>query len=109
MNFDEYQKESRKTAIYPNIGNNWIYPLLGLGGETGEIFEKLKKIIRDKNSVISEEDKAELKKEIGDCIWYSSNLASELGLSFDDIAQSNIAKLQSRKERNKLQGSGDNR
>lgn len=109
MNFEEYQKESRKTAIYPEAGNNWIYPLLGLSGEAGEISDKMKKVIRDDNNVISEEKREEVKKEIGDVLWYVAQLASELGLSLDDIAKANIEKLQSRMERGKLSGSGDNR
>jgi NTP pyrophosphatase (non-canonical NTP hydrolase) len=48
LTFAEYQKESRKTAVYPDQGNNFIYPALGLAGETGEVLEKIKKIIRDK-------------------------------------------------------------
>ena len=109
MNFEEYQKESRKTAIYPEAGNNWIYPLLGLAGEAGEISDKMKKVIRDDNNVISEEKREEVKKEIGDVLWYVSQLASELNLSLDDIAKANIEKLMSRMERGKLSGSGDNR
>lgn len=46
MDFNEYQKKARKTAIYPNIGKNYIYPALGLGGESGEVLEKIKKLIR---------------------------------------------------------------
>ena len=45
MNFSEYQLKSRITAIYPNIGTNIVYPTLGLCGETGEVAEKIKKII----------------------------------------------------------------
>lgn len=110
MTFDEYQIEARKTANYPAIGGvSWIYPVLGNSGESGEIAEKFKKIIRDKNGVISEEDRQAIKKEIGDQCWYLSNLAYELGFSFNEIAESNIAKLKSRQERGVLGGSGDNR
>jgi NTP pyrophosphatase (non-canonical NTP hydrolase) len=109
MNFEEYQKESRKTAIYPQAGNNWIYPLLGLAGEAGEISDKMKKVIRDDGGVVNEEKRQEVKKEIGDVLWYVSQLASELNLSLDDIAKANIEKLMSRMERGKLSGSGDNR
>ncbi|MFC1756482.1 nucleoside triphosphate pyrophosphohydrolase family protein [Patescibacteria group bacterium] len=109
MNFEEYQKKSRKTALYPNVGDNYIYPVLGLGGETGEISEKTKKIIRDKGGKISEETKKELAKELGDVLWYLSQLASELKLSLNDIAEGNIEKLQSRMKRGKIGGDGDNR
>lgn len=109
MNFEEYQKESRKTAVYPQAGNNWVYPVLGLSGETGEIADKMKKVIRDDNNVISPEKREEVKKEIGDVLWYVAQLATELELSLDDIAKTNLEKLFSRMERNKLSGSGDNR
>ena len=109
MDFKEYQEQSRKTAIYPDVGDNWVYPVLGLGGEVGEIQEKLKKVIRDKSGVIDDEIRALLAKELGDVLWYISQLASELGLSLDSIAGSNIEKLLSRQSRGKLQGSGDER
>jgi len=109
MTFDEYQKQSRETAIYPNVGSNYIYPTLGLCGESGEVAEKIKKILRDQDGVFSVENLVELQKEIGDCLWYLSQLASELRLSLDQIAEENIKKLQSRKQRNVIQGSGDNR
>lgn len=109
MNFQEYQEKSRKTAIYPKAGENYIYPTLGLAGEAGEVAEKIKKILRDNGGVVSEEKKEELKKELGDVLWYVSQIASELGLSLDEIAEMNIQKLYSRMERDKLKGSGDDR
>ena len=109
MNFKEYQEKARSTAIYPNIGSNFIYPTLGLCGESGEVAEKIKKIIRDDSGIVSEEKKEMLKKELGDTTWYISNLASELGLNLDDIAEENIKKLKDRQKRNVLKGSGDNR
>lgn len=109
MDFKEYQTLARSTAIYPNIGNNFIYPTLGLCGESGEVAEKIKKIMRDDGSIVSEEKKELLKKEIGDACWYISNLASELGLDLNDIAETNIRKLKDRQARNVLKGSGDNR
>lgn len=109
MNFEEYQKESRRTAIYPNRDDNFIYPTLGLSGEAGEVAEKVKKVIRDKEGKIDEETRGELKKELGDVLWYIAQIASELNLSLDDIAQLNIEKLSSRLERGKIGGEGDNR
>ncbi len=109
MNFEEYQKKSRKTAIYPNVGKNFIYPTLGLSGEAGEVAEKIKKVLRDKGGKIDEETKEMIKKELGDVIWYVSQIASELNLSLDEIAKRNIEKLFSRMKRGKLSGSGDNR
>ena len=109
MTFKEYQEKSRETAIYPDQGNNIIYPTLGLCGETGEIAEKVKKIIRDDNGKLSEDKRKELSKEIGDILWYVSQLATELNLNLSDIAIQNIEKLNSRKQRGVLGGSGDNR
>jgi NTP pyrophosphatase (non-canonical NTP hydrolase) len=109
MTFKEYQEEARKTAIYPNLGSNFIYPTLGLVGEAGEVAEKIKKVIRDSNSVVSEEKKQELIKELGDVLWYIANLSFELNLSMEEVALKNLEKLKSRQERNELHGSGDNR
>jgi len=109
MTFEEYQKLSRKTALYPNAGSNFVYPTLGLAGEAGEVAEKIKKVIRDKNSVVSEETKIEIAKELGDVLWYATQIATELGLSLDSIADSNIKKLYSRLDRGALGGDGDNR
>ncbi|MFZ3019962.1 MAG: nucleoside triphosphate pyrophosphohydrolase family protein [Minisyncoccia bacterium] len=105
--FDEYQKESRKTAVYPDIGKNFIYPTLGLVGEAGEVAEKVKKILRDDSGKISQEKLDLLKKELGDVLWYIANLATELDLSMENVAMHNIEKLKSRLERNKIHGSGD--
>ena len=109
MNFDDYQKKSRETAIYPNAGKDWIYPTLGLAGEAGEIANKMKKVIRDKNGKIDEEVRESMKGELGDILWYVAQVATELNLSLDEIAEKNIEKLSSRKERGVIKGSGDNR
>ena len=109
MNFQEYQESARKTAIYPQLGNNLWYPALGLCGEAGEVAEKIKKLHRDSNGVVSYDKRLEIKKELGDVLWYISNLASELGLSLEEVAELNIQKLHDRQSNNKLHGSGDNR
>jgi NTP pyrophosphatase (non-canonical NTP hydrolase) len=107
--FKKYQKDSRKTALYPSIGHKVIYPSLGLAGETGEVLEKIKKIFRDKDGKFSKEDLDLLTLELGDILWYLSQVASELGIKLDDVAVKNIEKLYSRKDRGKLGGSGDKR
>jgi len=109
LTFSQYQKSAWSTAIYPNKGNNIIYPTLGLAGETGEICEKIKKIIRDDNGKVSQENKLLLTKELGDVLWYISALSKELSLSLNNVAKTNIIKLKDRQKRNKLRGSGDNR
>lgn len=109
MDFSEYQKLSRETAIYPEAGKNFIYPALGLAGESGEVAEIIKRIIRDKQGLADEETKTALIKELGDVLWYLAQLATEFGLSFEEIAATNIEKLRSRKDRGKLGGKGNNR
>ncbi|MCX7615814.1 MAG: nucleoside triphosphate pyrophosphohydrolase family protein [Patescibacteria group bacterium] len=109
MTFEEYQKESRKTAKYPVIDKGFVYPLLGLVGESGEVAEKIKKIFRDKNGVVDKETKEAIKKELGDVLWYLSQVATELQISLEDVAQTNLEKLFSRLERNKISGEGDER
>jgi len=109
MDFKEYQEKSRKTALYPDLGNNFVYPTLGLSGEAGEVAEKIKKVIRDKGGVIDDLTREEIKKELGDVLWYLAQIASELKLSLNDVAEFNIEKLYSRLERNKIHGEGDNR
>jgi NTP pyrophosphatase (non-canonical NTP hydrolase) len=109
MEFNEYQKKSRETAIYPQQGENFIYPTLGLVGESGEVAEKIKKVIRDKEGIIDEKTREAVEKELGDVLWYVAQLATELKLSLNKIAQINVEKLASRMKRGKIKGSGDNR
>lgn len=109
MTFREYQLKAKETAKYPEKDYNFIYAAFGMMGEAGEVSEKIKKIWRDKNKEVSDEDRLEIKKELGDVLWYLSQIAEELGINFDDVAETNIVKTQSRLERNLINGSGDNR
>lgn len=109
MTFTEYQQKSAATAVYPEVGRNLAYPTLGLAGETGEVAERVKKVIRDSGGKVSEEIRQALAKELGDVLWYVAALARELSLDLDEIARGNIEKLASRKDRGMLHGSGDNR
>lgn len=86
-----------------------MYVALGMAGEVGEIMEKLKKIVRDKNCEISIEDQHNLKREDSDVLWYVAALGKELGGGLEEVGHINIEKLLSRKERGVLGGSGDNR
>lgn len=106
MDFNSYQEKALQTAIYPMP---IIYPALALNGESGEIAEKVKKVLRDNNGVFDDESKKSIAKEIGDVLWYCAALSEDLGFSFDDIALMNLNKLKSRKDRDKLHGNGDNR
>ena len=103
-----YQQVAKTTAIYPRE-QAIIYPTLGLTGEAGEVANKVKKIIRDDGNKINESLVQEISAEIGDCLWYISVLASDIGIKLSDIANSNIEKLLDRANRGKLSGSGDKR
>jgi NTP pyrophosphatase (non-canonical NTP hydrolase) len=107
VELNEYQKETKKTAIYPNAGNNLIYPVLGLNGEAGEVAEKLKKFMRDDTP--AEELRSAICKELGDCLWYVAQVATELGLNLDQVATLNLMKLRHRHGAGTLNGSGDER
>lgn len=109
MDFTSYQQKARLTAKYPVIGHAVIYPALGLTNEAGEVAGKIKKIFRDKSGLIGPGDREALKSELGDVLWYISQVATELELSLDEIAEHNIAKLLDRAARGKISGDGDNR
>lgn len=109
MTFDEYQKQARTTAQFANDLPGWVYLTLGLCSESSEVADKFKKIIRNKGGKITDADKQEIKKELGDVIWYLSMLADELGYSFEAVATENLAKLSDRKARDVIRSTGDNR
>jgi NTP pyrophosphatase (non-canonical NTP hydrolase) len=108
MTLNEYQEKAVSTAIFPQQ-HALAYLALGLTGESGEVAEKIKKILRDKNGYLKQEDRIEIAKEMGDALWYLGNLAEFLGVDLSYVAQLNVDKLASRKARSKLGGSGDNR
>ena len=108
MTFDEYEKAAMETALdYGEQAFN--YGGLGLASEAGEVAGKLKRVIREDNNSITEEMRADLKKELGDVLWYLNFLAVQLGVPLKDVASANIEKLHSRKKRDALTGQGDNR
>lgn len=121
LDFNEYQKKAHETADYPvpEIIKSWtfqetnsmdyVYPALGLAEEAGEVAGKYAKAIRDNVGVIDEERKKEIVKELGDVLWFVSELCTNLGVTLEDVAQKNLDKLASRKERGMIHGSGDNR
>lgn len=109
MTFNQYQKLAKKTARYPSVGENYVYPSMGLGGEAGEVLNKVKKVFRDKNGKLTKPAVRGISKELGDVLWYLSQIATELGKSLDSIARENICMLASRKRRGRIKGSGDNR
>lgn len=110
MNFDEYQKIALTTAVInPDPLMDKTIWAMGVAGEAGEVVEKWKKIVAYKDGKVSKEDLAELKKELGDVVWYIAVLAHSLGLSLEEVMQLNVDKLASRKKRGVIKGQGDNR
>jgi NTP pyrophosphatase (non-canonical NTP hydrolase) len=106
MNINTYQQEAAKTAIY---SNKLIYPTLGLAGEAGEIANKVKKILRDNSGDLEEDVRQNLISELGDVLWYVAALATDLKTELSEVANKNMEKLNSRKNRGAIGGSGDNR
>lgn len=108
MDIQEYQERALATAAYGE-GDKIIYPVLGLNGEAGEVAEKVKKVLRDKGGKFGPEERIEILKEIGDVLWYCNALANDLDSSLEEIMEMNILKLESRRSRRVISGSGDNR
>ena len=108
MRIDDYQKMALETANYPK-DYRVIYPALCMAGEAGEVADKVKKIIRDNDGKLDDEQKLELVKEIGDVLWACATLAHDLGYPLSEAAQINYDKLSDRARRGVLGGSGDNR
>lgn len=113
MKFDEYQDKAKKYDFFEAAEDlkevGFIEKVLGLAGEAGETADKIKKLLRDKNGVISDEDRASIVKELGDTLWYLAATARYLGVPLSEVASGNIEKLESRYQRNKLHGAGDER
>lgn len=116
MDFNDYQSLATTTAVFSHGATEeerdtfgLAYTALGLNGEAGEVAELIKKMIRDEKGVLSDDRREKLKKELGDVLWYLSQCARIAGLSFNEIAEGNIAKLASRANRGKLQGDGSER
>lgn len=109
MTPNDYQTQALQTAIYPDQGNNPVYPTLGLVGEAGEVAEKVKKLIRDEGGTLTDPVREKIALELSDVCWYLAVLAYELDFTLEEVMQMNLDKLASRQERGVLTGSGDNR
>lgn len=116
MSLDQYQGEATQYAFYDF--SDVIYPAMGLASEAGEVMGKIKKLVRDDGIDFYSDNVAEqigyeqskaIASEIGDCLWYLANLASDLGYGLEEVAEMNLAKLKSRRRRGALRGSGDYR
>jgi NTP pyrophosphatase (non-canonical NTP hydrolase) len=109
MECDDYQRAALRTARAKDAPDEFMHLVLGLVGEVGEIAEKVKKLVRDKNSDLAQLDRDDMASELGDVLWYAAVLADFLGLALDDVAQRNVDKLADRQRRAVIGGSGDNR
>ena len=113
MNIQDYSSQAITTLLgdhaITDMDATLLSQVFGLMGESGEVAEKFKKLIRDKKGVISDEDKVEIIKELGDILWYINSVSHLLGSNLEEVAQKNLDKVLSRKKRGKIQGSGDNR
>lgn len=111
MDFNEYQQLAAKTAVYRETSRMWLprvmYCALGLASEAGEVAGACKRIVRDDGEHISETRNRQIAAEIGDVLWYAAQLATELGITLEDVAQANVEKLRSRFERGVIRGEGD--
>jgi NTP pyrophosphatase (non-canonical NTP hydrolase) len=108
VRLSEYQARSRATALYPREVALY-YPALGLAGESGEVAEHVKKLLRDDAGLLTAQRREAMGKELGDVLWYLAQIATELDLDLDEVAAANLEKLASRKRRGVLNGSGDER
>jgi NTP pyrophosphatase (non-canonical NTP hydrolase) len=106
---NDYQRESRKTWNLVHTDHPIVYPTLGLVNEAGELAGKVKKIFRDHGGRVSDADREALKYELGDVLWYLAQIATELDIPLQEVAESNLEKLFSRLERNAIKGEGDYR
>lgn len=113
MKIEDYSTQALTTLSgshgMTDLDASLMSQVFGLVEEGGEVAGKFKKLIRDKNGVLTDEDKKEILKELGDVLWYVNSISSLLGSSLEDVAAGNLEKLASRKDRGVLNGSGDNR
>lgn len=105
MEFNDYQTEAAKTAIYTDRN----YPVLGLAEEAGEVAGIVAKAVRDNQGKLTHEQINRLSKELGDVLWMVAMVAYEHGISLQEVAKLNVNKLRDRQKRGTLGGSGDDR
>ena len=100
MELNEYQRRASQTDQQPHTMSfedkprSILVPLLGLAGEVGELLGEYKKWLRDGDSYKLFPDR--VKEELGDLLWYLSNVATKHDLMLDDIAAHNLTKTQRR-------------
>lgn len=110
--FTDYQKLAHTTAVYPrypDIAADLQYSVLGLTNEAGEVAGKLKKLLRGDRAMNIHDFKHNLGKELGDVLWYLSEICTVLGIDFVSVAQRNLVKLSERMKSGTIKGDGDDR
>ena len=109
LTFEQYQKESRSTDLYANVGDGLLMHCLGLTGEVGELAEKIKKVIRNQERVFDETNLPGIEKELGDILWYLAQIATDLDLRLGEEKTKNREKLLDRQKREVIKSVGDER
>jgi NTP pyrophosphatase (non-canonical NTP hydrolase) len=109
LDFARYQQAAARTGGEIAVDHPIVYPTLGLANEAGEAAGKVKKIFRDRGGVVTDADREALALELGDVLWYLSELCTRLGIRLEDVAAANIAKITDRAARGVLGGDGDHR
>lgn len=106
--FDDYQDWTDSLVRYEGDDKTKLaYTALGLAEEAGEVAGKVKRVFRGDFDLASAKQQIEL--ELGDCLFYLARVARECGLTLSDVATSNVCKLEDRRRRGVLKGSGDSR
>ena len=108
---NDYQDKAWSYALPSAQNSSYLFP--GIAAEVGELCGVQAKYVRDNptsaDMFLWEKRQEALKKELGDVLWFVAGIASSAGWTLEDIAQMNIDKLEDRRQRNVIQGSGDNR
>lgn len=126
LSLNEYQEKAMSTCLPES--DNLFYMLANLVGEVGEFASKAGKHMRkgklhittmqrDEEGKIlhtqiwnvSDEERKLMLSEIGDILWQTAGLAHVMGVSLEEVAEENLSKLASRKERHVIAGDGDKR
>ncbi len=103
MHLDEYSDANPRIYDYSegirNINPNLLFCIIGLAGEAGEIADFIKKIARNRDGTMTDDDRRKLLLELGDVLWYVDSAARELDSSLTEVARMNMQKLSERKAR----------
>lgn len=100
----EYQTKAKEFRVEGSVVEERIFGLLEESGEVAGVF---KRVFR--GDFPASELGPRLVKELGDVLWYLSQICEDNGWQLEDIAKENIEKLESRKLRNVIVGAGDSR